>query len=169
MAKTVTKTVNKPEVEVGERVIRQEDFNLDRRIPVKSAAYGKLIYRDPRTQLKYTWTEMGQVEYMTLGELQTMRNAKPKYFEENWIEIGDDAVLEWLNAKKFYKNSISIDEFESLFEKSPDQIEKIVTKMPKGQKESLKLRAKELIETEAIDSMKVIKALEKALNCKFGE
>lgn len=141
--------------------------DLNARVPVRSAVYGKLTYIDPRTKLKYTWNEFGQTEYLELQELRTARNSYPDFFINRWWEIDDTNALKWLDAEKFYNGSLSVDDFDSLFTKTPEEIKAVVAMMPAAQKVNFGLRAKELIERGDIDSMRVVRALEESLNLKL--
>lgn len=142
-------------------------LELHTRIPVRNAFPGGLIYRDPRTGLMYKWNSEGDVEYMELGELRTARNTYPKFFENNWWEIDEVRVLEWLDAKKFYKESLTLKDFDVLFNKSPDEIISIVSKVPAAQRENLIMRVHAKVAAGEIDSLKVVRALEGALGVKL--
>ncbi len=74
-----------------------------------------------------------------------------------------------MGVSQFYRNAIKIDEFDSLFSKSPSKIAETVSKLSEGQKKSIAYRARQLIETGDIDSNKAIAALEKALGVPLIE
>ena len=144
-------------------------LELHTRIPVRNAFPGGLIYRDSRTGLMYKWSNEGDIEYVELGELRTARNTQPKFFENNWWEIDEVRVLEWLNATKFYKDSLMLKDFDVLFSKSPDEIISIVAKIPEAQRENLILRVRAKVAAGEIDSLKVVRALGEALGIKLTE
>ena len=144
-------------------------LELHTRIPVRNAFPGGLIYRDSRTGLMYKWSNEGDIEYVELGELRTARNTQPKFFENNWWEIDEVRVLEWLNATKFYKDSLMLKDFDVLFSKSPDEIISIVAKIPEAQRENLILRVRAKVAAGEIDSLKVVRALEGVLNVKLSD
>ena len=144
-------------------------LELHTRIPVRNAFPGGLIYRDSRTGLMYKWSNEGDIEYVELGELRTARNTQPKFFENNWWEIDEVRVLEWLNATKFYKDSLMLKDFDVLFSKSPDEIIGIVAKIPEAQRENLILRVRAKVAAGEIDSLKVVRALEGVLNVKLSD
>lgn len=144
-------------------------LELHTRIPVRNASPGGLVYKDSHTGLMYKWGEPGDIEFMELGELRTARNTQPKFFEKNWWEIDEVRVLEWLNATKFYKNSLMTKDFDVLFGKSPEEIVSIVEKIPEAQKDNLILRVRAKIAAGEIDSLKVIRALQESLGVKLSE
>ena len=141
--------------------------DLSARIPVRSAVYGTLIYKDSLTNRVYEWGEYGQTQRLTLEMLENARNTQPAFFTNGWWEIDDENVLEWLDAKKFYTANVSISNFDSLLNKSAEEIVAVVNKLGVSQKEQLARRAQELIQEGKLDSMRAIRALEKALNVDF--
>ena len=141
--------------------------DLSARIPVRSAVYGTLIYKDSLTNRVYEWGEYGQTQRLTLEMLENARNTQPAFFTTGWWEIDDENVLEWLDAKKFYTANVSISNFDSLLNKSAEEIVAVVNKLGVSQKVQLARRAQELIQEGKLDSMRAIRALEKALNVDF--
>jgi len=83
-------------------------------------------------------------------------------FDEPWI-------IDYLGVRKYYKHALKIEDFDDIFKKTPAQIEKIVADLSDGQRRSLIYRATELITSGAIDSRKVIQALENALGVELAE
>jgi hypothetical protein len=78
-------------------------------------------------------------------------------------------VLEYLRVGKFYENALTEDDFESIFERSDSELTDIISKLSTGQKNTLTNKAKEMIDSKEIDSLKKIEALEKALGTKLTE
>lgn len=81
----------------------------------------------------------------------------------------NDWVIDYLGVRQLYRNALTLDNFDDLFNKSPAEIEKIIAGLSKGQKRSVSYRARQLIESGEIDSNKAISALEKALNTELIE
>ena len=78
-------------------------------------------------------------------------------------------VIDYLGVGQYYKNAISIDEFDTIFQKSPDELKKIIEGLSDGQKKAVAFRAKTLIADEVIDSNKVIRTLEEILGVELIE
>jgi hypothetical protein len=90
--------------------------------------------------------------------------AQPSPFDEEF-----EWVIGYLGLTQYYKSALSIEDFDSLFKKTPSEIEKAIAKLSKGQKKSVGYRAKQLIAEGEIDSNKAIAALEKALGIELIE
>ena len=148
-----------------------KEIDLNQIIVVRSGFHGRLVYVSPRTKEKFVWSEFGSDQEMELRELRNAKSANKKYFENNWFMFDED--FEWvighLGLSQYYKNALPLEDFDSLFKKSPSEIEKSIAKLSNGQKKSIGYRAKELIASGEIDSNKAIAALEKSLNIELVE
>lgn len=168
-------TAEAPAVEEATPEVKQKvtarDVDIHEYITVKNGSVGKLIYISPRTGERFVWEEFGDEQEMELQELKNAKAANKKFFERNWFMFGEDYnwVIDYLGVRAFYKNALVIDNFDDLFAKKPDEIMNIVAKLSAGQKNSVSYRARQLIAEGAIDSMKVIDALEKSLGVDLIE
>ena len=138
-------------------------------VTVKNGFNGMLVYTSTRSGETFRWDSFGDEQDMELQELKNARNSSKDFFINNWFLIDDPEIIEYLGVTKYYENSLSFDGFNELLEKSPSEIESIIKNMPKGQKDSLKYRAKQLIAEGEIDSIKVINAIEKGLSVELIE
>lgn len=94
-----------------------------------------------------------------------MRNGQRDFFSENWVMlVGDNAeqALDWLQIRKYYSDIVELDDLDEVFTWSPEKIETVVTKIARGAKDSIAMRAYDLIESGSLDSIKTIKAIEAA-------
>lgn len=148
--------------DVPKRKVRQT-LPLDTMVCcASSVASGKLLYQSKRLQgCSFEWNGFGDEQYIELAELQSMRNAYPAFFEQNWILIDDKEVLSFLHADRFYKYIYSIEDFNRVFTYSPGQIEHIVPELSNGLKRSIASIARQKYESGELDSMACIKALER--------
>jgi len=147
----------------------KQTLPADMVITVRNGFNGKLIYKSQKTGERFVWEEFGDEQDMELQELKNARNSKKGFFENNWFLIDDPAVIEYLGVDRFYKNALTYDDFDTLFEMSAEEIRERVDKLSGGQKASVVYRAKQLIKEGVIDSIKVIDALEKSLGVELIE
>lgn len=170
-----TETVNKKNIKKKEPAPKKKEYKvakeLDPRmlVPVHNGFGGTLVYRSRKTGELFVWEHFGHVQDIELGELKTARGANRAYFENNWFLIDDPEILEYLNVLKYYKNALTIEEFDDLFKMDPDDIGKRIATLSAEQKNTVKYRAKQLIEEKEIDSLSVIEALEKHLGVQLVE
>ena len=166
------------EVEATEEVLeepKKRNYKVKKKldpnmlIPVRNGFHGPLVYISKKTREEYFWSEFGDEQEIELAELKNARSSSKKFFENNWFMIDDPEVLEYLGVTPMYKYALRIDSFDDLFSKTPKGIEETIAKLSKGQRRSVAYRAKQLIEDEEIDSLKVIETLEKALGIELIE
>lgn len=161
----------KPDAEKPTKVWRPSE-HMSERVPMRSAVYGTLIYVDTLSNRKWEWSEYGQRHELTLETLENARNTQPAFFINGWWEIDSSykhvqEVLDFLDAAKFYQKEVSIDNFDALLRRSAEEVIAIVDRLPVAQKVSLARRAQDLINAGQLDSVSVIRALEKTLGTEF--
>ena len=138
-------------------------------ITVRNGFAGMLVYISKRTGEKFIWNELGDEQDIELQELKNARNSSKGFFENNWFLFDDPAVIEYLGVERMYKNSLTANEFSGLFELPPERIEERLEKLPKGQRGSLAYYARQKIQNHEIDSLRVIRILEKYLGVQLVE
>lgn len=163
--------VSEVQDKVSEKPIIAKEIDIHEYVSVKSGCHGRLVYKSPRTGEKFTWDGFGDEQFLELQELKNAKSSNKKFFESNWFmfDSENDWVIDYLGVRQLYRNALTLDNFDDLFNKSPAEIEKIIAGLSKGQKRSVSYRARQLIESGEIDSNKAISALEKALNTELIE
>ena len=151
---------------------RIKRMSSDDLVEVKSNFYGTLFYKSRVTGYECEWSNYGDVNVMTIAELQNMRNSQRKFFSENWIVLigeNSDDVLKYLQVDKYYENSIVYKNIDEIFALEPKELERVVSGLPSGMKDSVALKAHDMITSEELYNLKTIKALENALVYKLIE
>ena len=138
-------------------------------VTVKNGFNGTLVYRSKRTGERFIWREFGDEQDIELQELRSARNADKIFFVNNWFLFDDPEIIEWLGMERYYKYALDSKEFDKIFTKKPDEIEKIVSALSEGQRKTLIFRTKQMISEGKIDSIRVINALEKSLSVDLIE
>lgn len=148
-----------------------KEVDLNQLIPVLNGYQGLLVYKSARTNEKFVWPEFGSEQMVELRELRNAKNTWKKYFINNWFMFDEEYawVVDYLGMSQYYKYALRIDEFDSLFKMSADEIEKAVSNLSAGQKRSVSYRAKQLIASKEIDSLSAIEALERSLGIELIE
>lgn len=160
--------VTESETQENSRIIAK-DIDLNQYITVRNGFQGRLVYKSSRTGEHFVWDEFGAEQEMELRELRDAKNSNKKMFINNWFMFDESWIIEYLGVGKYYKSSISIADFDTIFTKTPTEIKKIIGGMSDGQKKSVSYRARQLIRDGEIDSRKSIAALEDALNIELIE
>ncbi len=153
------------------KTVSRKDVDLDQLIPVLNGFQGRLLYRSPRTNELLVWPEFGDEQMMELKELRNAKNTWKVFFANNWFMFDEEHqwVIDYLGIRQYYKNALGIDNFDDLFSKSPEEITEIISGLSDGQKKSVIQRARTLVADDAIDSNRVITALEESLGIELKE
>ena len=138
-------------------------------VSVYNGFNGMLVYRNQKTGERIIWEQFGDVQDMEFGDLKNCRSASRGYFEKNWFLFDDPSVVEELGVGRLYKDALTLQEFDTIFELTPDEIRERVEKLSDGQRTSLAYRARQLINEGEIDSRKVVAALEESLGVELIE
>lgn len=173
-----TKAVENPVVEAVEEVVetvetptpqpvakpkKRLEINRDDLIPCR-ATRQSLVYVSKRTSEKFEWSAYGDIQYITLGELITMKSTQPRMLKEGWLIVDDEEAIEQLGLAKMYGNLFEIDDIDEFFDLPESEIKRILTNMPRGFKTSIATFAREKIESGELDSNRKIKLLEDLLD-----
>lgn len=169
------KTVDKKEVaaEATKPIVEQKksfdpkEIDSHRIVTVHNGFQGTLVYVSKRTGETFIWDSFGDVQDMEIGELRNARNSSKDFFINNWFMFDEDWVPGYLGVSQYYKDALPLDDFDSFFSKTPQELSNAIKKLSDGQKESLGFRARLLIEDGVIDSNKTIQVLEKELDMQL--
>lgn len=154
-----------------EKPIIPKDIDPNSVVTVTNGFHGHLVYISPRTHEKYEWSGFGDEQEMELRELRNAKSSAKYFFENNWFMFTNESawVVPYLGLSRYYKNAIKIEDFDKVFDKTPEEIKEIISAMSAGQKASLSLRARQLVMDGEIDSRRVIATLEEALGTELIE
>lgn len=149
--------------------LKPKAYDPNQIVTVKNGFQGRLIYKSKKTGEVYVWENFGDEQDMDIAELRNAKNSAKDFFIQNWFMFDDEELIDYLGVRQYYKYALKIEDFDSIFTKSPDEIKDIVENLSRGQKKSLIYRAKQLIADGQIDSNRVIKALEDCLGVQLVE
>lgn len=154
-----------------EERVKPSDVDMHQYIAVTNGFNGMLDYWSKRTGEIIHWEKFGDEQYVELIDLQMAKGTARKFFENNWFQFKeeDDWVIDFIGVRQYYKNSITKDEFDQIVSLPANEVEQIISKLPKGQKDIYAMYARERIEDGTIDSRRVIAALERALEVQLNE
>ena len=147
-------------------------------IKVKSGFYGVLCYKNPRTQETFIWEHSGDVQFLSMSDLKTMKAQDVGYFKNQWIVIvgvADDSdckakpadIYKALAIDIYYKNFIDPTTFDEACDWSEVEIAEKVATLSEGAKQNLTVALNGYTKNGKHDSRKKIKAFEKALDCEL--
>lgn len=149
-------------------------------IKVKSGFYGVLHFRNPRSGETFIWEHMGDIQFLSMNDLKTMKAQDVGYFKNQWIVIvgvSEDSnckatsadICKVLAVDGYYKNFIDPASFNAACNWEDGEIAERVTMLSEGAKQNLIVALNGFIKDGTLDSRRKIKAFEKALECDLQE
>lgn len=133
---------------------------------------GVLAYKSSTTGLSLVWSEKGSTQFMSIQELQNMRNNSIAFFENNWIVIEDadaDNIYKFLGVSNYYNTDVfqTPGDYTELYKMSYKKMKDVISKMSPGVKESVAIDVTNKIKEGKIDSLKKITQLSELLDRQF--
>lgn len=140
-------------------------------IYVKSNRFGRLIFVDKRSGEKVVWTCAGEIHPLPMSTLRSMKASAARFFSDNMIivtgaedeNICPSDVYNALFVSQYYKDIIDPDNFGKVCNWSINEIEEKVPMLTVSAKENLLVALNEFVANGQLDSLRKIKAFEKAL------
>lgn len=136
----------------------------DRMIPIMNISPNGLIYISRRTGAEWEWSEYGDIEYMEMQELQTMRTSQKRFLSEPWVLILDEEVVSFMGLDKMYKNMVHPDNIEQVFSMKNADFKEVIEKVPNGIAQLICNRAVTKVADGTLDSVAKIKVLNDKYN-----
>lgn len=149
-----------------QRARRVVNIDLNDYIPCRSTQTN-LIYKSNRTGEKIVWSEFGDVQEITFGELKTMKATYGRFFSQGWLIVEDEEAINHLGLGRTYGNMLEVEDLDEFFGASEDEMERILQNVPQGFKKSLAVFARERIQDGRLDSNRKIKLLEELLQVEL--
>ena len=131
---------------------------------MRSVTYGGLTYISTKTRMTYRWNDYGSIVDVEFGELRNMLASNPRFLHEPYMIVEDDEAAEALRLTEIYSKMAMIDNLQDSFKKPFNEIEKILRNLPQGMKDTVASKARQMIENGKLDSLRIIKLIEKELN-----
>jgi len=156
------------EVNKNRKTAPKSKLKDDDRIVVMSGI-GSVGYYSERTNKSWKFSEFGQQDAIEYSELLAMKNRYPAYFTQGWIIILDEQVQEEFKLTELYKNILTPENIDKVFEMRVPELEKFIDNMPDSQKTALVHRATEKYEAEELRDVTVIKFLQNKFNFSFED
>lgn len=160
-----------PQKQTSVKAVKKKapSYELTDSVLVRNGYHGPLIIALPKSGYTLKLASFGDEDYIEIGDLRTLRNSHPKFFKKNWLLFDDPDVIEYLHVEEFYKNALSIDGIDELFNMDIDDAVAKIAILSDGQKKTVAYTAMEKIDLKEMDSIAQIKAFEKALGCALME
>lgn len=166
-------TVIEDEVEAVEEVKPARKVNKPKHDPneliqCRSVVFGELILIGPKTHMRYSWANEGDVREVEYQDLVSWRALHSKYLFAPLIIIEDEEICEEWKADlgKLYNEVQAID-LKALFNLDYRKFVTQLKKLPDTMKTSVQNMAYSMIQDKTLDSLRKIEAIDEILGTEL--
>lgn len=149
--------------------LKKPSLDKNELIPVMNITNGSLVYQSRKTGLEVKFERYGDIEYLEVGELLTMRSGQRRFLDEPWILIMDNEVVNYLGLDKLYNKLENPQNIDNIFKFDNEAFEQIVTSSPRGYAQLIISRARAKIKDGTLDSVSKIKLLEDRFKVELAQ
>ena len=167
------KTVLEDEVEVVEEVKPVKKVNKPKHepselVPCSSVVFGELILIGPKTNMRYSWANNGDVREVEYQDLVSWRALHSKYLFAPLIVIEDEDIREEWKADlgKLYDEIQTVD-LKELFNLPIRQFTAQLKKLPTSMKSSVQNMAYAMIQDKTLYDLRKIEAIDEILQTEL--
>lgn len=141
-------------------VAQDNGIKDDDQIVVMNGLDGALMHRSTRTGRSWKFMAFGQTDKIPYSELQAIRNMNERCFTEGWLIVLNKQVQEEFGLTEMYKNIITPQNIDEIFNKEVDELEAFIDALPEGHKVTFVAKARELYNAKKLDSRRVVELIE---------
>ena len=157
------------EVEVKPvRKVNKPKHDPSELIECRSVIFGELILIGPKTRMRYSWANEGDVREVEYQDLVSWRALHHRYLFEPMIIIENEEICEEWKADlgKLYDNLQTVD-LKALFNLPHRQFVTQIKQLPPSMKSSVQNMAYAMIQNKTLDSLRKIEALDEILGTEL--
>lgn len=135
-------------------------FELDDEIAIMNGTVGALTHRSGYNGRSWKLEEFGNIDTMPYRELLAIQNSVSKMIKEGTIIILDEDVQEIFGLKELYKNILTPENINTVFEKPFDEMKEFIEKLPEAMKQTFVQKASQLFAQNKIHDLRIIRVIE---------
>ena len=146
----------------------------DMLVKVKSTFFGQLFFKNKKSGEVTEWEYPGDVQTMTMRDLRSMKAEQASFFKNGWLLVlgfadGEDCgancadIYKNLMITQYYENYIEPTDMRAVCSWNINEIPEKIAMLSPEARENLLVAINTYIKNGSLDSIKKIKAFEKAL------
>ena len=144
-------------------------LNDSDKILVMNGLTGALVYHSERSNKVWEFNKFGDQDTIEYSELLTMKNRYPGYFTDGWLIVLNKEVQEEFKLTEMYKNIITPENENSIFEMDVKDLDEFVNNLPRGMKVSFVNKAQDKFDNGELHDYRVIKYIQEKFNFSFED
>lgn len=162
-AATKTTTTATTPVETVKETKVVKKYEQNELIPCRSLIQGTLLLPGKQSNILYRWEGYGDIREVEYRDLYSLKSSHSAYIYDPCFQIEDDELLEdprWSDIKALYETLYSSEDISEILSLSPSQFRKVLTQVPKGLKNAIKIEVSTRLENGTFDSIQKLRAVD---------
>ena len=150
------KKVNKPKHDPSELIM------------CRSVVFGELILIGPKTHMRYSWSNEGDIREVEYQDLVSWRALHHKYLFEPMIIIEDEDICnEWKTELSVVYDKLQQVDLKAIFNLSERQFRTQIKQLPSSMKSTIQNMAYSMIQDRTLYDLRKIEALDEILGTEL--
>ena len=141
------------------------DLPMDYTLNVKSITYGGLTYKSRTTNAVFRWNQIGEIQPMTIAEINEMNNYKADFLRKPLVILMDERAIKKFRLTPVYENVAKINNLGAVFNSGD------MNKFDKGISDALSVNMRDILiskvrqmyKNRKLTDINVLRLLEKRL------
>lgn len=156
-----TVTVERKTEQTEQKIKEKKKFNPTDMIPCVSITAGEMFYIGSKSQTLYTFANIDDTVEIEFRDLDYAARSKDKImFKPRFIVQDADFVALHPILDNIYSSLYTNKDLKDILKLSPSQMEKVITSLPEGAKDSIKTIAATMVDNGTLDSIQGVKILD---------
>lgn len=160
-------------VEVVDKAVEKpaKKVEMDRyeQIPVMNVTRHSLIYVSKKTGAEWEWSQFGDVEYIELQELISMRSGQKAFLHEPFLIILDGNAVNYLGLTKMYDKLVDLDNLDAVLKMNQESFQEVLDNSPKGIRHTIIRMVKDKVDNEEDISYKKVNYINERYKLDIGQ
>lgn len=139
------------------------------KIYIMNGDTGAVVYNSVRSNKRWLLDGFGKQDTMEYEELMSMHNRYPKYIDNGLFIVLNKEVQDELKLTEKYKNILTPENIDDVFELDIEQLDRLVDSLPEAQKSTFITIAQEKRKNKTLDSFRVLDYIEEKFKFRFDD
>lgn len=122
----ISETIDELDESADDKDDYEDKLDLDTSIPVKSITFGGLTYKSRTNNAVIRWKQIGEIQYMTVAELNEMNNYSSDFLNKPLVILMDERAVKKFRLTPVYENVAKLNNLKSVFNSDLATISKVV-------------------------------------------
>lgn len=125
---SITSAIDDLDDSTGGELQEIVDLPMDTVINVKSITYGGLTYKSRTTNAVFRWNQIGEIQPMTIAEINEMNNYKADFLRKPLVILMDERAIKKFRLTPVYENVAKINNLGAVFNSGDmNKIDKVIS------------------------------------------